>query len=1087
MEHTEKCDIVSTLAKPVQIRQWTICGLPTDSLSIENGIIMNSADRWPLMIDPQGQANRFIKKLAQEDATNGFDVVKMTDGKLLTRALENGIRFGKWVIIENVLEYTYICFFCFKRLYTIFSSFFVTQKKTLDPQLEPILQRAVFSLKGEQYIKLGDNTIHYNNSFKLLMTTKLPNPHYPPELQVKVTLLNFTVTPVGLQDQMLGLVVAKEAPQLEIKKNELVVSSAAMKKQLQEIETKILQLLKEAKGDILDDENLICFLSESKKTVRIFTIIPKQKKKGGQYELYFSQEINVQVKEQEKVENEIDSARSGYLPVAYRASVLYFCVSDLAPIDPMYQFSLQWFFSLFENGIENATPSNELHKRLQHINDYFTLSLYRNVCRSLFEKHKLLFSFLLTVKILQSEKKISAEEYRFLVQVGHIPNTMVSNPSNGWLDDNVWRKVLALENLAVFNGFVDAFVKNTKVMQRYYNASVPHEESLPGEWDKKLNDFQKLIVVRTLRPDKMNIALQAFISKHLGQIFIEPPPFDLQGSYDISKSFSPLIFILSSGADPYEELSAFAKVHNEQEKMLSISLGMGQGPIAEKYISQAKENGGWVVLQNCHLCTSWLPKLEKICEELQTNSAEVHPSFRLWLTSMPTPKFPVSILQNGIKMTNEPPKGLRANLLRSYLGFDDDFLNASKKPDPFKKLLFGLCLYHALILDRRKYGPLGWNIPYAFRESDLRVCIQQLHDFLDMFEEIPFKVIHFLIYDINYGGRVTDEIDRHTSKTILNDFITPDALCDDYKFSPSGVYRSIPACNKEGYLTYIKSLPLVPEPEVFGFHENANITFATEETDTLFSVIASILPRTSHSSGKTKDEMVGETARDIEIKVPAIINVDALMKQYPTTHEESMNTVLVQEAIRYNRLLQRIKKSLHDLQKALKGEMVMTTELETMGNALFDNLVPQNWEAVAYPIVLHTLQQKNGGPLYKCFVLLYSNWIKNGTPNVYWISGFFFPQAFLTGTLQNYARKHVKPIDTISFGFKVMSHEEKELEPPSDGCYIKGLFLEGCRWDRELHALSDSKPRELFVEMPTVSFVFFFKKNQDRKENCNTN
>ena len=276
--HTDECDVVATCGKQVKIRNWNICGLPTDTLSIENGIILDVAERWPLMIDPQNQASRFIKKLAEQHAMNGFDCVKLTDGKTFKRALENGIRFGKFVFVENVFE-------------------------TLDPQLEPILLKAVFPVKGQLHIKLGDNTIPYNDQFRLYLITTLPNPHYPPELQVKVTLLNFTVTPNGLQDQMLGLVVAKEAPELETKKNELVISSAAMKKQLEEIEDKILKLLKEAKGDILEDENLINVLSDAKKT---------------------SQEINIKVKEQEIVEKEIDEARAGYVPVAFRASILYF-------------------------------------------------------------------------------------------------------------------------------------------------------------------------------------------------------------------------------------------------------------------------------------------------------------------------------------------------------------------------------------------------------------------------------------------------------------------------------------------------------------------------------------------------------------------------------------------------------------------------------------------------------------------------------------------------------------------------------------------------------------------------------------------
>jgi dynein heavy chain len=189
--HSMNCDIEQTLAVPVDVQQWQVCGLATDSVSTQNGIIMAKARRWPLLIDPQSQANRFVKKLGKISA-EGLDVVKLSNKNFL-RTLENGVRFGKWVLLENIQE-------------------------ELDAALEPILLQQKFKQSGQDMIKLGDNTVPYNDSFKFFMSTKLPNPHYAPETCVKVTLLNFAITTTGLEEQMLNVVVAEELPEQYEKK-----------------------------------------------------------------------------------------------------------------------------------------------------------------------------------------------------------------------------------------------------------------------------------------------------------------------------------------------------------------------------------------------------------------------------------------------------------------------------------------------------------------------------------------------------------------------------------------------------------------------------------------------------------------------------------------------------------------------------------------------------------------------------------------------------------------------------------------------------------------------------------------------------
>lgn len=311
-----------------------------------------------------------------------------------------------------------------------------------------------------------------------------------------------------------------------------------------------------------------------------------------------------------------------------------------------------------------------------------------------------------------------------------------------------------------------------------------------------------------------------------------------------------------------------------------------------------------VMLQNCHLSISWMPVLEQICESMEAD--KIHSDFRLWLTSMPSPAFPTSILQNGVKITKEPPKGLRANLKSTYLKLDNDKIKRTDKPKEFQKLLFGLSFFHAVVIERKKFGPLGWNIPYEFNDTDMDITAAQLELYVASYKEIPYKVLQQLTSVVNYGGRITDDKDMRTSDILIADFFTPAILEDTYNFSASGVYFSFkpdPDAPHQSYLEYIDSLPFNAEPEVFGMHDNANITCAITEADETFGIILTLQPRVATGGGVSREDQIIEMARSMAVQLPPLYDIEGVAMLYPTDYHESMNTVLVQEAQRYNNLL----------------------------------------------------------------------------------------------------------------------------------------------------------------------------------------
>ncbi|KAF9414328.1 hypothetical protein HW555_007725, partial [Spodoptera exigua] len=902
IDTTEGLDPLSMLTDDAQVASWNNEGLPTDAMSTENATILSNSARWPLLIDPQLQGLKWIKQKYGDSLV----VVRLTQRNYLDR-IERGVSNGEIVMLENIGE-------------------------TVEAVLDPLLGRVL--IRKGKVLKIGDREIDYHPNFRFLLQTKLANPHYQPEMQAQCTLINFTVTKDGLEDQLLGEVVKAERPDLETLRAGLTKQQNDFKITLKTLEDDLLKRLSSAGPDILSDSALVINLETTKKTAA---------------------DIEIKVEEGKKTAVQIDDARDKYRRAAARASLLYFILNDLYKINPMYQFSLKAYSVVFKDALAKAEPAPDLEHRVQNLLDSITFA------------------------VLQTEGKVDAKELDFLLK---------------------W--------------------------QKYTEGEAPERDKLPGEWKNKTS-LQRLCIMRALRPDRMSYASGAFCEENLGTKYVEARTPTLDVSYQESNSTTAMFFILSPGVDPLKDIEKMGRkigFSTDKKNFHIVSLGQGQEVVAEQGMSIASVNGHWVILQNIHLVKNWLPSLEKKMEECFESP---EPEYRLFLSAEPAadPAYhiiPQGILESSIKITNEPPIGMWANLHKALDCFSQETLEMCSKEAEFKSVLFALCYFHAVVAERRKFGPQGWNRVYPFNFGDLTICVYVLYNYLEANPRVPWEDLRYLFGEIMYGGHITDDWDRRLCRTFLLEYMQAELVDGELQLAPG--FISPPNSDYVGYHAYIDDYLPEETPYLYGLHPNAEIGYLTTVSERLFKVVFEMQPRDTGAQaggGMSKDEQIRLLLDDILDRVPEPFNLAELMSKVEEL--TPFTIVAIQECERMNRLMGEIRRSLKETELGLK------------------------------------------------------------LPPAVWLAGFFNPQSFLTAIMQQTARKNEWPLDKMCLNCDVTKKTRQDFNaPPREGANIHGLFMEGARWDTMTGGIVESRMMELFPMMPVM---FIRAVTQDKQDTRN--
>lgn len=515
---TRNLDVISFLVDVGTIGDWNMQGLPTDPLSTQNGILVTKSTRFPLLVDPQGQALSWILNKERENLPtwNGQNVVHLSDPKLKDK-LEFCMGDGKSLVVVGVED-------------------------EIDPMLDPVLEKEIIRKGSKMFINVSDKVMDYDPNFRLYFITRLPNPTFSPELQAKTTLIDFTVTQKGLEEQLLGKVIGKEQKALEEQLTQVLEEVNANTKSLMQLDASLLERLTSNSGDLLEDEQLVSVLAGTKAKAA---------------------EVNAKLVAADETRTNIAEKREQFRPAATRGSVLYFSIVEMSLVNVMYQTSLDQFLELFMGSMDKADKAALASKSVANIIDTMTYTTYRYVNRGLYESDKLTFVMLLTMKILVAADKLKTSDMTLFLRGGAaLDISSVRRKAFGWMSNEVWLNVVQLsQSNSVYANLIGDMAANESSWKRWYEDNEPEQLPIPGDnYEQQLsgdeaNDigpFLKLLLVRCLRVDRSILMCKEFLrnTKEMGPAYVEPVTDTIESVYDGMIPEVPVIFLLSRGADP---------------------------------------------------------------------------------------------------------------------------------------------------------------------------------------------------------------------------------------------------------------------------------------------------------------------------------------------------------------------------------------------------------------------------------------------------------------------------------------------------------------------------------------------------------
>ncbi|KAL7696985.1 dynein heavy chain [Lotmaria passim] len=961
LNFTGVVDVARFLRTEGELLQWKSEGLPADDLSLENAVVMLDTLQTPLIVDPASKAVEWMREHLKA-ANVAVETISLHD-EHFTHTLELAIRFGKTLLVTEVND--------------------------IAPLLYTVLRRDLTSAGSKRVVQVGNKAVEWQDSFRILLFSRQSEVRLAPSAAALVTEVNFSVTSLGLEGQLLGVTLHHERPELEQQKVEFLKNEEGLQLELNKLEQRLLDDLADSQGNLLENTKLIQSLNKVKVQ---------------------ASQIEESLKQSRELQRELDEKREVYRPFAHHGATLFFVMRDMEVLHHMYQFGITDYIALFTQTLADYKDDSNATDKVQALVTSFTKTCFQTVARGLLKKDRLVFG----LHILHGLWPTDFPQDLWDAFVGAVTNVTAVDDSQlpSWAPVSSkieYARILSSDagKLLVEKWELSHEQKWGPVMQ----SAAPEQalsgggggraDGTAGDSAGSFTDMEQLLWISTFRPDRMAAASLQIVLRKLGLDSLVPV-MSLEETILGTRSASPVLLITSSGADPSMEIQDIANHLVGKERFVQIALGGGQTDNALQQVRRCAAQGDWLFLKNLHLVLDWAAVLEnELCSMPEPNA-----DFRLIVTTEPHDLFPSVLLRMSNKVTVEAPPGVKQNLLRTYGQWDAAFLSAQTPVGT--RLLLGLAWFHAVVQERRTYVPQGWSKYYEFSPADLKTATDVLTA-LTKQPKLDWVTLTGFLENCLYGGRLETAADEQVLQLLIRNYFSEAVLLKDQPPLFPGITTATAGQHDSVVQMIQRNIPDVDPPTLLCLCDNADRTVQEEVAHAMRESLRELgkeehTAQTSAEQWRERLNPVLEVWRSSGVAAVGVPRVATSQGSDPTP----MEVFFVSEVNLLGSLIKDVTAYFAALQGVADGTIIPDAELRAEATELMGGRMPSRW-----------LDRMGGPHESKLWLALLTRKYNTTCANLkqplsqsttYDLSALLRPQTFFNALRQHTARASKSPL-----------------------------------------------------------------------------